>query len=621
MATFTEFEATRQTLIEAHDEIAAVWDSFVSTRSPVAEDGAIGDDPVRLELGEARIRLDRALVEVGIFGDIKRGKSTLLNSLLGVEVSSTDVTPETAVPVYVEGGERSATVLFEDGSSEEVAPEEAIAMATQRYQARQKEKKVDRQPPAVVRVVQRVRADLLRQGVRLIDTPGLSDPSMSAVFEDLTLAELDRTAAAIIVFLYPPGIASNEIELLRSLDSRRVDKTFLVCNFYSGPWENAEVRSKVEEGIKRAIGGGTGEGGSGANHGVRLYSVNAGLAWESRRSGNSQGLEASGVARLARDLEGYLTDGALALLSTSAGEHLRNARLLASSRIDDRLALLDDPQRLNQVKAAKSGVVEDARKRAEEICRRIERDGELLGSRLADLAKEPFEDALAELAEATQKRDVEMLDARWRVRVETMISRLGSAYTSGFSELRDSAQGELVAAFQVDQSDLELGIVQTTRRDSPDGLDIGTVLATDWGTMALAAGAGALGGGALAGGAGMALLWFMGPIGWAVGAGIGALLAGGAAGLWDRRIPPDARRDISSRIQGGMLEAQRQAREQARSAAADLADRIRQLGKSFSADALTELRAVERFIEDPLQITGQRATAESLRERLRSLDL
>lgn len=244
MTSFEDFGATRGHLLKACGEVEDIWTEFVATRSPVVtiDDVPTTDDPVRAELAEARLRLDRHMIEVGVFGDIKRGKSTLVNALLGAEVSSTGVTPETAVPVYIENGPRSATVYYADGKSESFAPEEALGMASQRYQENRKQKSGEAQP-AVVRVLQNIESDLLRAGMRLIDTPGLSDPSMSKVFEDLTFSELDRTAAAIIVLLYPPGIAANETELLRGLSSRRVDKAFIVCNFGSpdpdvGPEEN-----------------------------------------------------------------------------------------------------------------------------------------------------------------------------------------------------------------------------------------------------------------------------------------------------------------------------------------------------------------------------------------------
>lgn len=234
MTSFEDFGATRGHLLKACGEVEDIWTEFVATRSPVVtiDDVPTTDDPVRAELAEARLRLDRHMIEVGVFGDIKRGKSTLVNALLGAEVSSTGVTPETAVPVYIENGPRSATVYYADGKSESFAPEEALGMASQRYQENRKQKSGEAQP-AVVRVLQNIESDLLRAGMRLIDTPGLSDPSMSKVFEDLTFSELDRTAAAIIVLLYPPGIAANETELLRGLSSRRVDKAFIVCNFGS----------------------------------------------------------------------------------------------------------------------------------------------------------------------------------------------------------------------------------------------------------------------------------------------------------------------------------------------------------------------------------------------------
>ncbi len=70
---------------------------------------------------------------MGIFGLIKRGKSTLVNGLVGREVSSMHVTPETAVPVYVSYGDTPAAVIhFADGTVKHVAVEDVPTYSSQK---------------------------------------------------------------------------------------------------------------------------------------------------------------------------------------------------------------------------------------------------------------------------------------------------------------------------------------------------------------------------------------------------------------------------------------------------------------------------------------------------------
>lgn len=606
--TFEEFDLRRRQLLAAAELIEATWAEHRSARSSVLDAGAADDDgPVAAELHEARVRLSRTLIEVGVFGEIKRGKSTLLNALLGTEVSTTDVTPETAVPVYVEPGDPSATVVRADGSTAEVSPAEARRMASQKHMRL-------RRGPEVVRVIQRLRAPLLHHGVRLIDTPGLSDPAMTELFEKLTLAELDRVAAAIVVLLYPPGIAAGEVDLLASLGGRRVDKTFLVCNFYSGPWEDPGVRHRIESQIRTVVAEGAGLD-PGA---VRLYAVNAAQAWEALRRGDRRAWEASGVAELARDLEAYLAGGALEALAAAAIGHLRAAARLVRAAIDQRLAVLEDPERLAGLRAERTAVVARLEATAASIASRLEARAAELGDELAALAREPFEWALEELEVLARRSELGLLENRLAMRQETMLSRVQTVAAAGYDAMREQARTELLGAFGIDPG-VDTGEVPSLELVGASGLlpdDDG--LSTS--LVVLGAGLGAVGGGALAGGAGVALLSFMGPAGFLVGAAIGALIGAGA-GLAAGALAPPAKEALRARLGEAAAEAERRARLLADGLAARLRDQVDRTLSAASAEDLAELAALDRIISDDTERSRQRLAAHRLRDRLDALGL
>ena len=80
------------------------------------------------------------------------------------------VTPETAVPVWIENGPRRSLVVFDDGAVEEVDdPARAAEMASQRFLRSQTDRRV-------IRVVQQLPLAWLPPGLRLVDTPGLGEP-------------------------------------------------------------------------------------------------------------------------------------------------------------------------------------------------------------------------------------------------------------------------------------------------------------------------------------------------------------------------------------------------------------------------------------------------------------
>jgi ribosome biogenesis GTPase A len=78
-----------------------------------------GTDQDREQIAALRDRLDAARLRVLVAGEAKRGKSTLINALLGRAVLPAGVTPLTAVATTVRyGDDPHAEVRFADGHEE-----------------------------------------------------------------------------------------------------------------------------------------------------------------------------------------------------------------------------------------------------------------------------------------------------------------------------------------------------------------------------------------------------------------------------------------------------------------------------------------------------------------------
>ncbi|MGI8756282.1 MAG: dynamin family protein [Acidimicrobiales bacterium] len=102
---------------------------------------------------------------VAVVGVFKRGKSTLINALLGEEVLPTGVLPLTAIATEISFGDHTAAVTLVGGSSRPVPIGELDRWVTEAGN------------PDNVRSVAQVRvsvpAPLLRDGLVLVDTPGI----------------------------------------------------------------------------------------------------------------------------------------------------------------------------------------------------------------------------------------------------------------------------------------------------------------------------------------------------------------------------------------------------------------------------------------------------------------
>src|ERR671931_2633899 len=93
--------------------------SLVEALATLAEAARLlGAGELGEQAAEAAGRLQALDLEVAVVGEFKRGKSSLINALLGREVLPVGVLPLTAVPTVLERGEEALLVEYADGRRE-----------------------------------------------------------------------------------------------------------------------------------------------------------------------------------------------------------------------------------------------------------------------------------------------------------------------------------------------------------------------------------------------------------------------------------------------------------------------------------------------------------------------
>jgi GTPase SAR1 family protein len=140
--------------------------------------GKLGLDREIQTVTAASENLRQGVFRLLVLGDMKRGKSTFLNALLGENLLPSDVSPCTALLTVLKyGPEKQVTVYFTDGT-----PPEPIDFETfkQRYTippeaAQAIEQREQLVFPNVSHAVVEHPLPLLGQGIELVDTPGLND--------------------------------------------------------------------------------------------------------------------------------------------------------------------------------------------------------------------------------------------------------------------------------------------------------------------------------------------------------------------------------------------------------------------------------------------------------------
>jgi predicted GTPase len=180
----------------------------------------LGAEPVAEEARELAARVSEGRFYVACVGQFKRGKSTLLNALVGHEVVPTGFLPVTAVPTVIRfGAEVHARIRMRDGSWRDVAMADLKEYVTEELNPENK-KGVDGAEVFVP-------SPLLSSGMCFVDTPGLG--SVFTGNSATTQAFIPRIDAALVVVGADPPIAGEELALVEAV-GKQVQDLILVIN-------------------------------------------------------------------------------------------------------------------------------------------------------------------------------------------------------------------------------------------------------------------------------------------------------------------------------------------------------------------------------------------------------
>lgn len=152
-------------------------------------------------LADTSRRLDRAQLRVLVLGEIKQGKSTLINALLGEALLPSGVTPTTGAVVQIVRGEQLGRFLVApDGTRTLLEPEPfaKLARGKQDY---------------VGTLLVTTPSEHLPAGVELVDTPGIND--LERFRSLISRGELPRGDAIVLVLDATQVLKLTEVAFLR----------------------------------------------------------------------------------------------------------------------------------------------------------------------------------------------------------------------------------------------------------------------------------------------------------------------------------------------------------------------------------------------------------------------
>jgi GTP-binding protein EngB required for normal cell division len=263
----------------------------------------LGDERDREQIAALRDRLAAARLRVLVAGEAKRGKSTLVNALLGRPVLPSGVTPLTAVATTVRYGEDPhAVVRFGDGHEEKHPLAALDDLVTERGNPRNRR--------GIAAVTAFVDAPVLAGGVELVDTPGTG--SVFAWDTDAAHQALETMDAAVFVLTADPPVSASERDLLARVGELSV-RTFAVLN--KADHLDAAGLAEAADFTGRVL--------AGAGHPGRVYPMSARAAL----NGGDPGF-----AAFAADFRAYLAERGSSDLAASVSAHTRR---IARSLLDE----------------------------------------------------------------------------------------------------------------------------------------------------------------------------------------------------------------------------------------------------------------------------------------------
>jgi small GTP-binding protein len=182
--------------------VTATFPEDIQTLKKIA--GSLGDQPVIQSLNELSAKLEANRFYLVIVGLFKRGKSSLINALIGKELAPVAVTPLTSVITFFEYSPgTTAEVFFEDGRRVPVSLPEVAEYISEEENPENKKQvyylRIHTNAPVLENIV-------------LVDTPGLG--SLFSHNSETTLKFLPKIDAALFVLSADIPVSKTDKEFL-----------------------------------------------------------------------------------------------------------------------------------------------------------------------------------------------------------------------------------------------------------------------------------------------------------------------------------------------------------------------------------------------------------------------
>lgn len=351
-------------------------------------------------------RMKAHVFSVGIMGEFKRGKSTVINALLGEKIAPADVVPASATLNRITYGPvPRATILYKDGHCEEVPVDKIADYVT----------KITESAAATAELVEQAVVEypcqFCQNNVEIIDTPGLNDDDRMDAISEAVIPTLD---AVVLVLSASSPFSKSEAEFVRNkLMTSDISRMIVLVNRIDTIYDE-EDRVRILDSIKEKIVHEILDR-TAAIHGadsriyqearskladIKLYPLSAVQALQGRIKGKAELVEQSGILNFEERLRKLLTQERGALEIGRAAGVITTLVAEGKSALEVRISSLEmtaEEFATNQRKA--EAEIRQLRESKSQEMARIRSQGREIKRQMAGIVEEKY-DALEQRVDA-----------------------------------------------------------------------------------------------------------------------------------------------------------------------------------------------------------------------------
>ncbi|MEA5616990.1 dynamin family protein [Cronbergia sp. UHCC 0137] len=237
---------------QVRSEISVCLRAIADTINQAELDGDTSSGKLSLardieDITVASKNLSQGVFRLLVLGDMKRGKSTFLNALIGENLLPSDVNPCTAVLTILRyGAEKKVTVHFNDGKNPQPLDFQSFKYkyTIDPAEAKKLEQEQKQAFPDVDYAVVEYPLALLEKGIEIVDSPGLNDTESR---NELSLGYVNNCHAILFVMRASQPCTLGERRYLENYIKGRGLTVFFLINAWDQVKESLIDPDDVED--------------------------------------------------------------------------------------------------------------------------------------------------------------------------------------------------------------------------------------------------------------------------------------------------------------------------------------------------------------------------------------